>query len=814
MGSKHDCIGCEFRQNARAWQREYNALASWDCMLSERAAKLRALDRILGDAMKTIAGNKSEMFFESLLKAAQKLQILNRLDSARFIADYIVKRSPYEHSVKAARSIKRRPGVSVILPTFMGKCRILRSIDSLLSQTISADLFEVIVVLNGPDDGTEALLKNLIISKGIDNFQIIRSKKNGAGAARNTGFKAVRYDHITFLDDDDYFSPQFLEKMYNRCTGDNIVLSQIVDFNDSGLIESEVNKNLLIDFENKECINFASAKKSGTALTMTCIKMFPSYYVDSISFDEDLKNGEDVILWTDILTHFDPDVTMCHPADMAIYYREVREGSISRRKTSFEFNIEDRTKVILRLMPMLSRSHKDFVQGKILAAAGFMASYIHENPGELQAVRSYLEKAGINDESVMQYINKRVSKTLVVSYCFPPSVDTAGIVMAKRMLLLGKPFDVISNDMSEVREIDDDLNQIAGHLIGDHVVLKAPSNSIIAAKGIEVFTERTLAYVKNLHKNRAYKDMYSRVMWPASNFAAAAVKATYPEIRWIAEFSDPMVTDILSSERKGDIEDRWLQSIGLLDAIERSGAKKIATSSAMKWCEYLAYILADEIVFTNRNQMDYMLSQEWIKYLKKEIVSKSRVSPHPFLPKSFYFKEIDEWSNDASKINIAYFGSFYGTRGLDDVFDGLKAISEFSRLPVKLDVYCGKTDSSQVKINESGCGDFVELKEKLPYFKFLSRSRGYDYLLVNDAKTLGIKSINPYLPSKVSDYIGSGAKVWAICEPGSALSSIELPSGSIRSEVGNHDSIVNALKLMCRIHVDETPAAGVLVNDF
>jgi hypothetical protein len=44
-----------------------------------------------------------------------------------------------------------------------------------------------------------------------------------------------------------------------------------------------------------------------------------------------------------------------------------------------------------------------------------------------------------------------------------------------------------------------------------------------------------------------------------------------------------------------------------------------------------------------------------------------------------------------------------------------------------------------------------------------------DILIINDATT--DKKINPYLPSKLSDYIGSGKDIWALYEKGSILSS-------------------------------------------
>lgn len=72
----------------------------------------------------------------------------------------------------------------------------------------------------------------------------------------------------------------------------------------------------------------------------------------------------------------------------------------------------------------------------------------------------------------------------------------------------------------------------------------------------------------------------------------------------------------------------------------------------------------------------------------------------------------------------------------------------------------------------------------------------YDYLLVNDAETKGIKPLNPYLPSKVSDYLGANVPFWALVEAGSPLSGMSLPNGSKVTALGNMEGYIKALTEM------------------
>ena len=68
-----------------------------------------------------------------------------------------------------------------------------------------------------------------------------------------------------------------------------------------------------------------------------------------------------------------------------------------------------------------------------------------------------------------------------------------------------------------------------------------------------------------------------------------------------------------------------------------------------------------------------------------------------------------------------------------------------------------------------------------PFLEFLNLTTRFDVLLVNDADHEGI---NPYLPSKLSDYLGSGSDVWAISQPGSVLSREQVAYATSLHDVG------------------------------
>ena len=103
--------------------------------------------------------------------------------------------------------------VSVIMPTFRSADYIERAIDSILQQTYK-NIECIIINDNTPnDDYSKALYKK--IEKYFDDDKFVFLEQpfhiNGA-AARNYGIERARGEYIAFLDDDDWWKPEKIEK--------------------------------------------------------------------------------------------------------------------------------------------------------------------------------------------------------------------------------------------------------------------------------------------------------------------------------------------------------------------------------------------------------------------------------------------------------------------------------------------------------------------------------------------------------------------------------------------------------------------------
>ncbi len=97
--------------------------------------------------------------------------------------------------------------VSVIMPTYNRAHMIIEAIDSVLGQTFED--FELIVVDNYSSDNTESVIKSYR-DKRIKYYKYHNHGR--VSASRNYGIKKSSGEYIAFLDDDDLWMPEKLEK--------------------------------------------------------------------------------------------------------------------------------------------------------------------------------------------------------------------------------------------------------------------------------------------------------------------------------------------------------------------------------------------------------------------------------------------------------------------------------------------------------------------------------------------------------------------------------------------------------------------------
>ena len=185
------------------------------------------------------------------------------------------------------------PSISVIIPNHNRANLLPRALDSVLSQSLAAD--EIIVVDDGSTDDSCALLK-----KNYPGVRLLRQKQLGVSRARNTGINMAKGEWLAFLDSDDEWLPEKLEKQATRlCASDKPL---VIHTNETWLRNGQPLKQL------------AKHRKYGGHIYQHCLAlclMSPSsimihrdVFAELGSFDEALPVCEDYDMWLRICSRY------------------------------------------------------------------------------------------------------------------------------------------------------------------------------------------------------------------------------------------------------------------------------------------------------------------------------------------------------------------------------------------------------------------------------------------------------------------------------------------------------------------------------
>jgi GT2 family glycosyltransferase len=96
---------------------------------------------------------------------------------------------------------------SVVIPTYRRRASVLRTLASLSRQTLPASDYEVVVVVDGSDDGTREAVGAYAAPYAL---RAIWQENRGRAAACNAGIAAARGELVVVLDDDMTATPDLL----------------------------------------------------------------------------------------------------------------------------------------------------------------------------------------------------------------------------------------------------------------------------------------------------------------------------------------------------------------------------------------------------------------------------------------------------------------------------------------------------------------------------------------------------------------------------------------------------------------------------
>lgn len=185
------------------------------------------------------------------------------------------------------------PQVSIIVPSYNGKDKVIRLLNSLEQQSFRS--FEVIVVLDGSTDGSAAAIRNM--EWKLFPLKIIEQKNNGRASARNTGAAQATTDLLLFFDDDMMPADSCIQEFisFNSKHKNCIALGQIIEPSSKADTEIKKYKDYLNTSWNSSLHAYRNAVIPAHRVVLSAANFsIPASLFHSLKgFDESLKDIED-----------------------------------------------------------------------------------------------------------------------------------------------------------------------------------------------------------------------------------------------------------------------------------------------------------------------------------------------------------------------------------------------------------------------------------------------------------------------------------------------------------------------------------------
>ena len=222
--------------------------------------------------------------------------------------------------------------ISVILPTYKSEDTLSRAIQSVLNQTYKN--IELIVIENGPVGKAQDILNTFNLEK-TQKIKYIYSEIANVSKARNIGIDNATGKYLAFIDSDDCYEKDFLEKMLFQIKNNNL---QLVTCGYKTVYSKE---NKLIE-QNDKIKNTTDIKMYLETLKENYLfnELWSKLYLNSIVQQENIRLNENYELGEDFIFNLDyiEHVSRVGFINVPLYiYTDGQDGlKLRYRKDKFE----------------------------------------------------------------------------------------------------------------------------------------------------------------------------------------------------------------------------------------------------------------------------------------------------------------------------------------------------------------------------------------------------------------------------------------------------------------------------------------------
>lgn len=234
------------------------------------------------------------------------------------------------------------PCISVIVPVYNVENYLPRCIDSILLQSFTD--FELILVDDGSPDSCGKICDEYALKD--NRVRVLHKPNGGVSSARNLGIDNAIGEWTTFIDSDDYIDKNYLSEFYsavNKYGADFVVINNYCCYKEPQtakvILRGDYDTLFSVDSMHRVCAPWG--------------KLFNASIIRDLKlrFDQELSLGEDVVFVLSYLLCISKLVQIKSRS----YCYELREGSLTKKENSYEFELTTSERFSLLINPIIDK---------------------------------------------------------------------------------------------------------------------------------------------------------------------------------------------------------------------------------------------------------------------------------------------------------------------------------------------------------------------------------------------------------------------------------------------------------------------------
>ena len=213
--------------------------------------------------------------------------------------------------------------ISIILPIYNGSRYLKQALDSVRNQTHS-DL-ECLCIDDGSSDNSADIVRGFVAEDS--RFRLIQQSNQGVAASRNRGLRESKGQYITFLDQDDVFSPEILEKLLSvanetRC---EVVEAEITEFYSKELPNVGLSIEANNTVSNTPFADFFGVGKNSCVRVAIWGKLYSKRAIEDVLFPDGVFGADDYVFTARLYSR----ISRYAKTDLRLYMYRMHENNVT-----------------------------------------------------------------------------------------------------------------------------------------------------------------------------------------------------------------------------------------------------------------------------------------------------------------------------------------------------------------------------------------------------------------------------------------------------------------------------------------------------